>query len=55
MQLTKNSENPIDVYGVKCPNIEQSDPNRQIDQVEQNSEKPVTKMFQSVLKLHEPN
>ena len=19
MQLTKNSENPIDVYGVKCP------------------------------------
>ena len=26
MQLTKNSENPIDVYRVKCPNIEQSDP-----------------------------
>ena len=23
--VNKNSENPIDVYGVKCPNIEQSD------------------------------
>ena len=44
MQLTKSSKNPIDVYGVKRPNVEQWFKIGKIDQVEQNSEKPVTKM-----------
>ena len=55
MQLTKNSENPIDVYRVKCPNIvqiQQNDP--KLIELCKIARTQLTKLVGSLSKLREP-